>query len=51
MPEQLNSIVDLKKFFESKDIDLADTRVMDFKKEWQELSEEEKRWFKSQPLE
>lgn len=47
MAETINSIVDLKKFFTNEGEQLT---IQDFKKEWDQLSDEEKDWFKSQPL-
>lgn len=42
-----NSIAELKKFFTPKGGSLT---IQDFKAEWDQLSEEEKNWFKEQPL-
>jgi len=43
-----NKLGDLKKFF-SKPGEIM--TIVEFKAEWDQLSEEEKVWFKSQPLE
>jgi hypothetical protein len=42
-----NSIADLKKFFTPEGGRLS---IAEFKAEWDQLSDEEKDWFKSQPL-
>lgn len=42
-----NSISDLKKFFTAEGETLT---IVDFKAEWDQLSDEEKIWFKQQPL-
>jgi hypothetical protein len=42
-----NSISDLKKFFTPEGETLS---IADFKAEWDQLSDKEKNWFKSQPL-
>lgn len=47
MPEFLNSINDLKKFFTPEGELMT---IQEWKAEWDQLSEEEKIWFKSQPL-
>jgi hypothetical protein len=47
MAEVENKLVDLKKFF-SKDGETMTTA--EFKAEWDQLSAEEKDWFKKQPL-
>jgi hypothetical protein len=45
--EKRNSISELKKFFTP---DGETMSIADFKAEWDQLSDEEKDWFKSQPL-
>lgn len=40
----LNSLAEIKKFFAS------DKSSSEFLEEWNELSEDEKKWFKEQPL-
>jgi len=47
MAESQSSIVDLKKFFTPAGEQMT---IQDFKKEWDQLSDEEKAWFKAQPL-
>lgn len=47
MAESQNSIAELKKFFTPEGEQLS---IAEFKKEWDELSDEEKDWFKTQPL-
>lgn len=47
MAESENSIVDLKKFFTPEGGTMT---IQEFKAEWDQLSDEEKAWFKSQPL-
>lgn len=47
MAETTNSIVDLVRFFTPENGALS---IKDFKQEWDQLSDEEKFWFKSQPL-
>ena len=42
-----NTIADLKKFFTPVGEALT---IAEFKAEWDQLSEEEKNWFKEQPL-
>ena len=48
MAEQENTIAQLKKFFTPEGGTLS---IADFKVEWDQLSDEEKDWFKAQPLE
>jgi hypothetical protein len=43
-----NKLGDLKKFFSKPGENLS---IAEFKAEWDQLSEEEKDWFKTQPLE
>jgi len=45
-----NKIADLRKFFGEKN-DGTMMTIQEFKAEWDQLSEEEKDWFKKQPLE
>lgn len=45
--KNLNKIGDLKKFFTPEGETLG---FAEFKAEWDQLSEEEKDWFKQQPL-
>lgn len=47
MADAENKLSDLKKFF-SKEGEVMTTA--EFKAEWDQLSDEEKAWFKSQPL-
>jgi len=42
-----NKIGDLKKFFTSEGETMS---IVEFKAEWDQLSDQEKDWFKSQPL-
>ncbi len=42
-----NTLVDLKKFFTAPGQTMT---TAEFKAEWDQLSEEEKLWFKAQPL-
>lgn len=42
-----NTLSDLKKFFT---VNGEQMTIAEFKAEWDQLSEEEKRWFKTQPL-
>lgn len=42
-----NKLVDLKKFFSSDDKPMT---TAEFTAEWNQLSDEEKVWFKTQPL-
>lgn len=43
-----NRLVDLKKFFSPEGETMT---TVEFKAEWDKLSEEEKQWFRTQPLE
>lgn len=43
-----NTLAQLKKFFTPEGESLT---IAEFKAEWDQLSEEEKTWFKEQPLE
>ena len=43
-----NKLADIKKFFQNGDKPMT---TAEFKAEWDQLSEEEKAWFKAQPLE
>lgn len=45
--EKTNTLSELKKFFTSEGETMS---IADFKVEWGQLSDEEKDWFKSQPL-
>lgn len=42
-----NRLIDLKRFFEKEGETLT---TVDFKAEWEQLSEEEKIWFKTQSI-